>query len=104
VTGDWKKLHNEELHSFYSSPNVIRMIESRRMSCSTNGKKRNEYRILVGKPEGKSPLGRPRRRWVDNIKMDLREIGWDGMDWINPAQDKDPWRALLNTVMNFRVP
>jgi hypothetical protein len=68
------------------------------------GEKRNAYRILVGKAEGKRPLGRPRRMWVDNIKMDLREIGLDGMDWINLAQDKDQWRALVNTVMNLRVP
>jgi hypothetical protein len=68
------------------------------------GQKRNAYRILVGKPEGKSPLGRPRRRGVDNIKMDLREIGWDGMDCIDLAQDRDRWRALVNTVMNLRVP
>jgi hypothetical protein len=73
-------------------------------ACSTNGGKRNAYRILVGKPEGKRPLGRPRRRWVDNIKMDLREIGWDGVDWIDLAQDKDRWRALVNMVMNIRVP
>jgi hypothetical protein len=68
------------------------------------GEKRNAYRILVGKPEGKKPLGRPRRRWVDNIKMDLREIGWDGMVWIDLAQERDQWRALVNTVMNLRVP
>jgi hypothetical protein len=68
------------------------------------GEKRNAYRILVGKPEGKRPLGRPRCRWVDNIKMNLREIGWDGMDWIDLAQDKDQLRAVVNTVMNFRVP
>jgi hypothetical protein len=68
------------------------------------GETRNAYRILVGKPEGKTPLGRPRRRWVDNIKMDLGEIGWDGMDWIELAQDRDQWRALVNTVMNLRVP
>jgi hypothetical protein len=68
------------------------------------GEKRNAYRILVGKPEGKIPLGRPRRRWVDNIKMELREIGWDGMHWIGLAQDRDQWRALANTVMNLRVP
>jgi hypothetical protein len=70
-------------------------------ACSTKGAKRNVYRILVGKTEGKKPLGRPRRWWVDNIKIDLREIGWDGMDWINVAQDRDQWRALLNTVMNL---
>jgi hypothetical protein len=68
------------------------------------GETRNAYRILVGKPEGKRPLGRPRRRWVDTIKMDLRDIGWDGVDWIELAQDRDRWRALLNTVMNLRVP
>jgi hypothetical protein len=69
-------------------------------ACSTNGEKRNAYRILVGKPNGKRQLGRPRRRWMDNIKIDLSEIGWDGMDWIDLAQ----WKALVNTVMNFRVP
>jgi hypothetical protein len=71
---------------------------------STNGVKRNADRLLVGNPEGKRPLGRPRRRWVNNIKMDLREIGWDGNDWIDLAQDRDQWRALLNAVMNLRVP
>jgi hypothetical protein len=68
------------------------------------GEKRNEYRISVGKPEGKRPLGRPTRRWVDNIKIDLREIGWNDMGWIELAQDRDQWRALLNTAMNLRVP
>jgi hypothetical protein len=72
-------------------------------ACSTNWKKRNTYRILVGKPEGKRPLGRPRRKGVNNIEMDPREIGWDGMDWIDLAQDRDRWRALVNTVMNLRV-
>jgi hypothetical protein len=73
------------------------------MACSTNGEKRTAYRILVGKPEGERPLGRPRRRLVDNIKMDLREIEWDGIDWIDLAQDRDQWKALVNTVMNLRV-
>jgi hypothetical protein len=100
VTGDWRKLHNEELHNLYSLPNIIRMGRA----CSTNGEKRNAFRIMVGKPEGKRPLGRPKCRWVDNIKLDLREIGWDGMDWIDLAQDRDQWRALLNTVMNVCVP
>jgi hypothetical protein len=68
------------------------------------GAKRNAYKILVGKPEGKRPPGRPGRKWVDNIKMDLREIGWDGVDWIDLAQDRDRWRTLVNTVMNLRVP
>jgi hypothetical protein len=71
---------------------------------STNGGEENAYRILVGKPEGKRPLERPRRRWVDNIKMDLSEIGWDGMYWVDVARDRDQWRALVNTVMNLRVP
>jgi hypothetical protein len=108
VTGDWRKLHNEELHNLYSSPNIIRMIKPRRMRwvghVARVGETRNAYRILVGKPEGKRPLGRPRRRWVDNIKIDLRETGWDGVGWINLAQDWDQWRALVNTVMNLRVP
>jgi hypothetical protein len=75
-------------------------------SYSTNGEKRNACTILMGKPEGKRPLGRPRSRWLDNIKIlvDLKEIEWDGMDWIDLAQDMDRWRALVNTVMNFRVP
>jgi hypothetical protein len=72
--------------------------------CSTNGEKRNAYRILVGKPEGKRPLGRPRRRWVHNIKIDLREIGWDAVDLVDLAQDRDRWRSLVDTVMILRVP
>jgi hypothetical protein len=97
VTGDWRKLHNEELHNCYSSPSIIRMIKSRRMRwaghVARKGEKRNAYRILVGNPEGKRPRGRPRRRCVDSIKMDLREIGWDGRDWVDLAQDRDQWRA-----------
>jgi hypothetical protein len=108
VTGDWRKLHNEKLHNLYSLPNIIRIIKSRRMRWAGHvarmGEPRNAYRILVGKPEGKRPLGRPERKWVDNIKMDLREIGWDGMDLIELAQNRDQWRALVNTVMNLRVP
>jgi hypothetical protein len=107
VTGGWRKLHNEELHNLYSSPSIIRMIKSRKMRwagpVAQLGEKRNAYRILRGKPEGNRPLGRPRRRWVDNIKMDLREIGWHGMDWIDLAYDRDQWMALVNTVMNLRV-
>jgi hypothetical protein len=108
VTGGCRKLHNEELHNLYSSPSIIRMIKVKEdkmdWACSTNGEKRNTYMILVGNPEGKRPLGRPRRRWVDYIKMDLRETGWDGLDWIDLAQDRDQWRALVNVVMNLQVP
>jgi transcription termination factor 2 len=93
VTGGWRKLHNDELHNLYSSPSIIRMIKSRRMRWAGHvarmGEKRNAYGILVGEPEGKRPLGRPRRRGMDNIKIDLREIGWDGGDWIDLAQDRD---------------
>jgi hypothetical protein len=73
-------------------------------ACRTNGEKRNAYRILVGKQEGKRPLGKPIRRWVNNIKIDIREIGWGGMYWIDLAQDRDRWRTLVNTVMNLQVP
>jgi hypothetical protein len=104
----WRKLHNEGLHNLYSSPSAIRMIESRRMRWGGHvarmGEKTNANGLLVGKPEGKRPLGRPRHRWMDNIKMNLREIGWDGMDWIDLAQDRDQWRALVNMAMNLRVP
>ncbi|PNF29998.1 hypothetical protein B7P43_G06210 [Cryptotermes secundus] len=82
---------------------VQNLLSSRLQSCSTNWGTRNAYRILVGKPEGKRPLGRPRRRWVDNIRMNLKETGWDGIDWIDLAEDRDQWRALVNTVMNLRV-
>jgi hypothetical protein len=73
-------------------------------ACSTNGDNRNAYKIMVGRPEGKRPLRRPRRRWLDNVKMDLIETGWGGVDWIDLAQDRDQWRSLMNTVVNFRVP
>jgi hypothetical protein len=108
VTGGWRKLYNESLHYLYASPSVIRMIKSKTMIWAVHvarrGEKRNAYRLLVEDPEGKKPLGRSRRRWVDNIKMNLREIGWGGMDWIDLAQDRDQWRALVNAVMNLRVP
>jgi hypothetical protein len=108
MVGGWRKLHNEELHNLYSSPDIIRIIKSRRMKWAGHvarmWEKSNAYRILVGTPEGKRPLGRPRRRWEDNIKMDLREIGCGGMDWIDLAQDWDKWGALVNTAMNLRVP
>jgi hypothetical protein len=73
-------------------------------TCSTNGGKRNVYRLLVGKPEGRRPMGRPRRRWVDNVRMELVEVGWGDVDWIGLAQDRDRWRALVNSVLNLRVP
>jgi hypothetical protein len=106
--GGWRKLHNEELHNLYSSPSIIKIIKSRRMRWAGHvvrmGEKRNVYRLLVGKPEGKRPLGRPRGMWMDNIKMDLLEIGVSVVDWIGLAQDRYRWRALVNTVMNLRVP
>jgi hypothetical protein len=102
----WIKLHNEELHNLYSSPIIIKMIKSRRMRLAgynTHREKWNAYRILVGKPEGNRPLRRSRRRWENNVKMDLREMGWGGMDWTDLAQDRDWWKALVNTVMNLQV-
>jgi hypothetical protein len=106
--GSWRKLHNDELRDLYSSPNIVKVIESRRMKWAGRvarmGEGRGAYRVLVGRPEGKRPLGRPRRRWEDNIKMDFREIGIDGANWIQLAQDRVQWRAFMNTVMNLRVP
>jgi hypothetical protein len=104
VTADWRKLHNEELHNLYSSPN--RMIKSRRIRCAGHAARMGRRGMHIGYCwEGqKRLLGSPRRRWVDNIKMDIRETGWDGMDWIDLAQDRDKWRALVNTVMNLGVP
>jgi hypothetical protein len=108
VTGEWIKLHNKELHDLYSSPSIIRIIKSRRMRWAGHvarmREKSNAYRLLVGKPEGKSPLGRPRRRWVDTIKMNLGEVGWGDVDWIGLAKDMNRWRAVVNSVLNLRVP
>jgi hypothetical protein len=108
VTGGWRKLHNEELRDLYSSSSIIRIIKSRRMrwagQLARMGEKRNAYRLLVGKPEGKRLLRRPRRRWVDNINIDFLEIGWSGVDCVGLAQDRDKWRDLVNAVMNLRVP
>jgi hypothetical protein len=104
----WRKLHNDEVHSLYSLPNIVRVIKSRRMRWAGHvarmGKGKGVYRVLIGRPEGKRPLGRPRRRWEDNIKMDLREIRVDGANWIQVAQDRVQWRTCVNTVMNLRVP
>jgi hypothetical protein len=99
VTDEWRRLHNVELNDLYCSPNIVRVIKSRRM-----GEERRVYRVLVGKPEGKRPLGRPRHRWVDNIRMDLQEVGCGYMDWIGSAQDRDRWRTVVSVVMNLRVP
>ena len=108
VMGEWRRLHNEELSDLYSSPNIVRVIKSRRMRWAVRvarmGEKRGVYRVLVGKPEEKRPLGRPRRRWVDNIRMDLQEVGCGYMDWIGRAQNRDRWRTLVSTVMNLGVP
>jgi hypothetical protein len=108
VTGEWRKLHNEELHNLYSSPSVIRITKSRRMRwpghVARMGEKRNVYSLLVEKTEGKRPLGRPRCRRIHNIKMDLLEIGVNVVDWIGLAQDTYRWKALVNSVMNLRVP
>jgi hypothetical protein len=101
-------MHNEELHGLYSSPSIIRVIKARRMMWAGHvacmGEVRGAHNILVGRPEERRPLGRPRRRWEYNIKMDLREIGLGDVDWIHLAQDRDRWRALVNTVMSLRVP
>ena len=108
VTGEWRNLHNEEISDQYSLPNIVRVVKSRRMRCAGHvalmGEGRGVHEVLVGKPEGKRPLGRPRRRWEDNIKIDLREVGGGGGDWMELAQDRNRWRALVGTVRNLRVP
>jgi hypothetical protein len=107
VIGGWRKLHKEEFHNVYSAPSLIIMIKTKSMmgrTCSTHGEKTNSYTILVGNPQRRTPLVRHRRKWKDNAIIDLREIGWSGMGWVHLTQDGDHWRALVNTVMNLRVP
>jgi len=107
VTGDCRKIHNEELNDLYSSPNIVRVIKSRRMKWAGHVARMGRggvYRVLVGKAEGKRQFGRPRHRYEDNIKMDLHEVGCGDRDWVDLAQDSHRWRALGNAVMNLRVP
>jgi hypothetical protein len=108
VTGDWRNLHNEDLNDLYSCPNIVRVVKSRRMRWAGHvvrmGEERGVHRVLVGKPEEKRPLGRPRLRWEDNIKMAVQEGGGGRGDWMELAQDRDGWRALVSTLKNFRVP
>jgi hypothetical protein len=107
VSGEWRKLHNDEFNDLYSSPTTVRVMKSRRMwragHVAPMGEGRVVYSTLVEKPEWKRSLGRPRRRWENNIKVDLQQVGCGGMDWIELAQDRDRWRALVNAVMNLRV-
>ena len=97
-----------ELNNLYPSSNIVRVIKSRRMRyaghVARTGEEKGAYRVLVGKPEGKRPLGRPRHRWVDNIRMDVQEVGCGYVDWIGLAQDRNKWRTLVSAVMNLRVP
>ena len=103
------RLHNEKLNDLHSSPSIVQVIKSRRMRRAGHVARMGEerggvYRVLVGKPEGRRLLGRPKRRWVDNIRTDLQEVGCGYMDWIGLAQDRDRWRTLLSAVMNLRLP
>jgi hypothetical protein len=108
ILESWRKLHNDDLYSLYSTPNIVRVIKSSRIMWAGHvarmGEGRGVYRFLVGRPKGKKPLGRPRRRWKDNIKMDLKGIGIDGANWVRLAQDSVQWRTFVTTVMNLGFP
>jgi hypothetical protein len=104
VTREWRKLHNEEVYYLYSSPSIVRIIKARRMRLAGHVARMGEDRLLVGMPEGMRPLGRPRRRWLDNIRMNILEVVWGDVDWIGLAQDINRWRALVKSVLNLRVP
>jgi hypothetical protein len=108
VTGEWRKLHNEALNDLYSLPNIVRVVKARRMRwagpVARRGEERGVHRVLGGKPEGKRPLGRPRRRREDTIKLDVQDVGGGRGDWMELAHDRDRWRALVGAVKNFRVP
>jgi hypothetical protein len=108
VTMEWRRLPNEELNDLYSTPNIVRVIKWRRIRWAGHvarmGEEKGVYRILVGKPEGRRPLGRPRRRWVNNIRMGIHDVGCGYMEWIGLAQDRDTWRTLVSAVINLRVP
>jgi hypothetical protein len=108
VTGEWRKLHNEELNDLYSLPNIVRVVKSRRIRWTGHvarmAEERGVHRVFVGKSEGNRPLRRPRRRWEDNIKMDVQKVGGGRGDWMELAQDRNTWRALVSTVKNLRVP
>jgi len=105
VTGEWRKLHNEELNDMHCSSNIVWVIKSRirwARHVVRMGEKRSVYSVLVGRPEGKKPLGRARRRWEDNIKLDVQNVGCKSMDWVDLAQNRDRWWAIVNGVMNLR--
>jgi hypothetical protein len=108
VASGWRRLHNEKLHNLYAAPNIIRMIKSKKMRWVTNiartKEKINACRILIGKSEEKRPLGRTRRSWEDNIRVDPKEVGWKSVDWIHLAMNRDQWWVLVNKVMNLPVP
>ena len=104
----WRRLHNDDLHSLYCSPNIVRVIKSRRLRRTGHVARmeegRSAFKMLTGKPTGKIPLGRPRRRWEDNIRMDLEGMGVNAGNWVDSAQDRNYWRTLVNAALNLRVP